>query len=185
MRTLIFPRSAHSEIFGQQSAGSASSQHRSSPALDRSSSKAAADHSTHTRRPHTAHPSNKPSTTNPPNEHHAPLCPRVPAAVPPPSRPCPSYLGAMPTGCSWLQIPYDFSRKLMKLAAAVLTGDSVLNSVLTAVNRQIEDWLLLLKWVIGLWCNPNLQASQLTHSHQLPCVQLTAHTGRQASSLAS
>ena len=36
----------------------------------------------------------------------------------------------------------------MKLAAAVLTGNSVLNSVLTAVNRQIENWLLLLKWVI-------------------------------------
>ena len=39
----------------------------------------------------------------------------------------------------------------MKLAAAVLTGNSVLNSVLTAVNRQIENWLLLLKWVITVW----------------------------------
>ena len=29
-------------------------------------------------------------------------------------------------------------RKLMKLAAAVLTGDSVLNSVLTAVNRVLK-----------------------------------------------
>ena len=40
--------------------------------------------------------------------------------------------------CSWLQIPREISRKLMKLAAAVLTGDSVLNSVLTAVNRVLK-----------------------------------------------
>ena len=45
----------------------------------------------------------------------------------------------------------------MKLAAAVLTGDSVLNSVLTAVNRQIENWLLLLKWVITVIRSPPSQ----------------------------
>ena len=45
----------------------------------------------------------------------------------------------------------------MKLAAAVLTGNSVLNSVLTAVNRQIENWLLLLKWVITVIRSPPSQ----------------------------
>ena len=47
--------------------------------------------------------------------------------------------------CSCLQIPYEFSRKLMQLAAAVLTGNSVLDSVLTAVNRLLKK--------IGCYCS--------------------------------
>ena len=48
-------------------------------------------------------------------------------------------------GCSWLQIPRKFSRKLSKLATAVLTRNLVLNPVLTAVNRVLKK--------IGCYCS--------------------------------